>query len=175
MVVPMQKVIAMFDDIKEHVSDYKDEEALIAYLNRILDKEAFDRSGKIYGLGHAIYTISDPRALALKKYARSMAVLKNRLDDFELVESVERLGIPMIMERKKMEIPICANVDLYSGLVYSMLGIPTELYTPLFAIARVAGWCAHRIEEVMTGNRIMRPAYRAVIHNTPYIPVEDRR
>ena len=168
------KVMTMFDDIKEHVTDYKDEEELTAYLNKILDGAAFDHSGKIYGLGHAIYTMSDPRALALKKYARSMAVLKNRLDDFELVESVERLGIPMIMERKKMDIPICANIDMYSGLVYSMLGIPTELYTPLFAIARIAGWCAHRIEEVMTCNRIMRPAYRAVIHNTPYIPVENR-
>lgn len=168
------KVIRMFEDIKANVSDCKDDEELTAYLNKILDGDAFDHSGKIYGLGHAIYTMSDPRALSLKKYARSMAVLKNRLDEFELIESVERLGIPMIMKRKNLDIPICANIDLYSGLVYSMLDIPAELYTPLFAIARIAGWCAHRIEEVMTCNRIMRPAYRAVIHNTPYIPVEKR-
>lgn len=167
-------VMAMFQDIKHNVSDHNDDDEISAYLSKILDGDAGDHSGKIYGLGHAVYTKSDPRSVLLKKYAMSLAEQKGRADDFRLMESVERLGIPLIMQRRKSRLPICANVDLYSGLVYSMLGIPQDLYTPLFAIARIAGWCAHRIEEITSCNRIIRPAYRAAIQKTGYIPMEQR-
>ncbi len=169
-----KKVMDMFEDIKAHVGDPQDDDELRAYLIKILDGEANDHSGKIYGLGHAVYTQSDPRAEMLKKYAGSMAVIKDREDDFALFESIERVGIPLIMQRKNMTIPMCSNVDLYSGLVYSMLDIPEDLYTPLFAIARIAGWCAHRMEEVITGGRIMRPAYRAAGTRNKYVPISER-
>ena len=168
------KVMEMYRDIKSHVSDAADEAGILDYLNHILDGTANDRSGKIYGLGHAIYTISDPRAVMLREYAREVAVEKGMEEDLALMEQVERLGIPLLMERKNQDIPMCANVDLYAGLIYSMLGIPEELYTPLFATARVTGWCAHRIEEVLTGGRIMRPAYRAAVHHDHYIPMDQR-
>jgi len=168
------KVMEMYRDIKAHVSDAGDEAGLLDYLNKILDKTAGDRSGKIYGLGHAIYTMSDPRAVMLREYAREVAMEKGMEEDLALMENVERLGIPLLMERKKQDIPMCANVDLYAGLIYSMLGIPEELYTPLFATARVTGWCAHRIEEVLTGGRIMRPAYRAAVHHDHYVPLDER-
>jgi citrate synthase len=168
------KVMEMFKNIRENVRDYNDDEELRAYLAQIFDGNANDRSGKIYGLGHAVYTISDPRAVLLKKYASSLAEKNGRSEDFRLMESIERLGIPLIMEKKKISIPMCANVDMYSGLVYSMLGIPDELFTPLFAIARIAGWCAHRIEEVTTCSRIMRPAYRAAVKPHEYIPMQER-
>lgn len=168
------KVMEMYRDIKEHVSDAGDEAAMRDYLNRILDGTANDHSGKIYGLGHAIYTKSDPRAVMLREYAREVAAEKGMEEDLALMESVERLGIPLIMERKNQNMPMCANVDLYAGLIYSMLGIPEELYTPLFATARVTGWCAHRIEEVLTGGRIMRPAYRAAVHHERYVPMNER-
>ena len=168
------KVMQMFRDIREHVGMAPDDAALDAYLDRILDGEAGDRSGKIYGLGHAVYTMSDPRAVVIKKYAASLAGAKGRLHDLELMERVEARGIEKIMTRKHQSIPMCANVDLYSGLIYSMLEIPEDLYTPLFATARIAGWCAHRLEELATGNRIMRPAYRAMLIKEPYIPVDAR-
>lgn len=168
------KVMEMFGHIKEDVSNYNDDQELRRYLSELLDGGRGDGSGKIYGLGHAVYTISDPRALVIKKYARTLAETKGRLQELELMENVERIGIELIMERKHMTIPMCANVDMYSGLIYSMLGIPVELYTPLFAIARSAGWCAHRMEEALTGNRIMRPAYRSAIKKTEYIPMEQR-
>lgn len=164
----------MFLDIKENVPNPQDDGALRDYLVKILNGEAGDRSGKIYGLGHAVYTISDPRAVLLKKYARSMAEEKGRGDDFRLMESIERLGIPLIVEKKHLTIPICANVDMYSGLVYSMLGIPDDLLTPLFATARISGWCAHRIEEVLTGGRIIRPAYKAGAEKRSYTEIEER-
>ena len=164
----------MFRDIREHVGEAPDDASLDAYLDRILDGEAGDRSGKIYGLGHAVYTMSDPRAVVIKKYAAALARDKGRADDLELMERVEELGIRKIMTRKHQSIPMCANVDLYSGLIYSMLDIPEDMYTPLFATARIAGWCAHRLEELATGNRIMRPAYRAMLMKVPYIPVEAR-
>lgn len=164
----------MFLDIKANVSDPADDGALKDYLVKMLDGEAGDRSGKIYGLGHAVYTISDPRAVLLKKYARTMAEEKGLSEDFRILESVERLGIPLIMERKHLTIPICANVDMYSGFVYSMLGIPDDLLTPLFATARIAGWCAHRIEEILTGGRIIRPAYKAGAAKRPYTEIEQR-
>ena len=168
------RVLKMFRDIKSNVGEAPTDAALGAYLDRILDGEANDRSGKIYGLGHAIYTISDPRAIIIQRYAARLAELKGRLGDLELMERVEKLGIEKIMARKHQSIPMCANVDMYSGLIYNMLGIPEDLYTPLFASARIAGWCAHRLEEVLTGNRIMRPAYRAALKKAPYIPIDAR-
>ncbi|MCD8017432.1 MAG: citrate synthase [Oscillospiraceae bacterium] len=144
------------------------------YISRILRKEAGDRSGMIYGIGHAVYTESDPRSVMLKKYARSMAEASGRGEQFSFVSRFEDMSIEMLTEFKKLETPICSNVDLYSGLVYSMLSIPQDLYTPLFAIARISGWCAHRIEEVMTGKRIMRPAYRSALHNVLYVPMNER-
>ena len=168
------KVMEMFQYIKENAGSPGDKGALQNYLKRLLDGDAGDRSGKIYGLGHAVYTVSDPRAVLLKRYAKTMAEQKGFLADFELMEAVEELGIPLLMERKKKDVPVCANVDMYSGLVYSMLGIPQELYTPLFAIARIAGWCAHRMEEILTCRKIMRPAYRAAVRKVPYIPMDQR-
>lgn len=168
------KALAMIDDIREHVSDLKDDEEIARHLRLILDGEAFDHSGKLYGLGHAVYTLSDPRAVLIKKYARALAEKWGRMDDFRLVESVERLGPAEIARRKHNTSPICANVDLYSGLVYDMLGIPRELFTPLFATARIAGWCAHRIEEATTCHRIMRPAYHATAKKLAYVPMDQR-
>ena len=168
------KVMEMFRYVKENVNP-RDDGSIKDYLAKILDGEAGDKSGKIYGLGHAVYTISDPRAVLLKKYAQHMAEVKGYGEDFQLLQKIEELGIPMIQERKKNPTPMCANVDMYSGLVYSMLGIPQDVFTPLFASARIAGWCANRIEEVLTCHRIMRPAYRAVVKHVPYIPVEQRK
>ncbi|MBQ2602706.1 MAG: citrate synthase [Oscillospiraceae bacterium] len=170
-----KKVMDMFNDLKANVKDVKDDAEVSYYLEKLLDGEAFDGAGKIYGLGHAVYTMSDPRAEALKKYAQKMAESTGNLDDFLLMETIERLGIPMIMDKKGKTMPICANVDMYSGLVYTMLGIPEDLLTPLFAIARIAGWCSHRIEEVLTGGRIIRPAYRSVAKKQVYVPMEKRK
>lgn len=168
------KVMDMFRDICENVRDYNDDEEVAAYLNKLVDGTAGDGSKKIYGLGHAVYTMSDPRAVILKYYAEKMAENKGYGEQFKLMETVERLGIPLIMERKKLPVPICANVDMYSGLVYKMLGIPEDLFTPLFAIARIPGWCAHRIEEVLTCNKIIRPAYRAAFSKEEYKPMSER-
>ena len=152
-------------------TDAKIRDALAA----ILAKRGGDRSGKIYGLGHAIYTISDPRAEAIKRHAAKIVQEKGFSREFEILEAVERIGIPMVMEKTGRELPMCANVDLYSGLVYKALGIPADLCTPLFAISRVAGWCAHRLEEVLCGGRIIRPAYRSSIKRVPYVPMAERR
>ena len=167
------KVMEMFRYVKENVNP-RDDGSIKDYLAKILDGEAGDKSGKIYGLGHAVYTISDPRAVLLKKYAQHMAEVKGYGEDFQLLQKIEELGIPMIQERKKNPTPMCANVDMYSGMVYSMLGIPQDVFTPLFASARIAGWCANRIEEVVTCHRIMRPAYRAVTTHEAYIPLDQR-
>ena len=167
------KVMEMFHYIKENV-DPHDDGSIKDYLCKLLDGAAGDRSGKLYGLGHAVYTISDPRAVLLKKYAQHMAEIKGYAEDFALLQKVETLGIPLIQERRGSDTPMCANVDMYSGLVYTMLGIPEEVFTPLFASARIAGWCANRIEEVVTCHRIMRPAYRAVTTHEKYIPMEER-
>lgn len=169
------KVKAMFTSVKENVSDPGDDGAMRDYLNLIIDKKAGDGSGKIYGLGHAVYTKSDPRAEIIKVYAKGMAAHKGMEEDYEYLSSIERIGSELLMERKKnLVTPVCANVDLYSGLVIRMLGIPDELFTPLFALARISGWCAHRMEEVMTGKRIMRPAYRAAERSVDYVPMEKR-
>ena len=167
------KVMEMFQYIKENV-DPHDDGSIKDYLNKLLDGEAGDRSGKIYGLGHAVYTISDPRAVLLKKYAQHMAEIKGYAEEFALLQKVEELGIPLVQERRHNDTPMCANVDMYSGLVYTMLGIPEDVFTPLFASARIAGWCANRMEEVITCHRIMRPAYRAVTIKDHYVPIEER-
>ena len=167
------KVMQMFRDVKAHV-DAKDDGSIRDYLVKILSREAGDRSGKIYGLGHAVYTLSDPRAVLLKKYAGHLAEIKGFADDFALLEKVETIGASLLQEKRRSDDPICANVDMYSGLVYHMLGIPQEVFTPLFATARIAGWCANRMEEVLTGNRIMRPAYRAVTIRNHYLPMDER-
>ena len=168
------KVMDMFRDVVEHVRDIDDDEEVSAYLNKIMDGTAGDGQKKIYGLGHAVYTLSDPRAVILKEYAASVAQKKGYAEHFRLMENIERLGIPIIMEKKKLAVPICSNVDMYSGLVYRMLDIPEDLFTPLFAIARISGWCAHRIEELATCNKIIRPAYRAAFEQQDYVPMAQR-
>ena len=169
-----KKVMEMFQYIEEGVRDWTDEEEVSAYLGRLMDKEAGDRSGLIYGMGHAIYTLSDPRAVLLKKYAKGLAESKGMLDEFQLYEAVERLT-PRVMAAHGQRKVVCANVDLFSGFVYKMMGIPMELYTPLFAMARMVGWCAHRVEELFTpGGRIIRPAYKVVAPLRPFVPLEER-
>ena len=169
------KVTQMFADIKDHVKDWTSEEEITAYLEKILDKQAFDRKGLIYGIGHAVYTMSDPRALILKKQVEKLSIEKGRHDEFELYERIEVLAPKLICERQRGRKPICANVDFYSGFLYSMLGIPEELITPLFAIARIAGWSAHRMEELITSGKIIRPAYMGVQPNCEYIPLTYRK
>ena len=168
------KVQEMFDCIKPLVGDVNDDEEVARVLGRVLDREIGDGTGKIYGMGHAIYTKSDPRAIMLKKYAEDLAVKKGYGDDFKLLQSIERVTPSLFKERKGSNKALCANVDLYSGLVYRMLGIPPEMYTPLFAIARVSGWCAHRIEEIQTANRIIRPAYKCIARPQSYVSLAER-
>ena len=170
-----KKVMEMFGYIEQDVRDWKDDDEVRSYLTKLIRKDAGDGSGLIYGMGHAIYTLSDPRAVILKKFAKNVAAKKGMLEEFELFESVERLT-PEVFAREKGESKVvCANVDMYSGLVYKMMGIPPELYTPLFAIARMVGWCAHRVEEVYNpGNRIIRPAYKAVAPIRPFVPLDQR-
>jgi len=167
-------VMRQFEEIKANVKDWSDEEEVANYLRRILRREAGDGTGLIYGMGHAIYTKSDPRAVVLKNSARSLAKTTGFLDELHLMESIERLSPNLFTEVTGKYKPLCANVDMYSGLVYQMLGIPQELYTPIFAIARITGWCAHRIEEVMTGGRIIRPAYRAIMPTRRYQDLAER-
>ncbi len=168
------KVMGMMDDIKKNVSNWKDEAEIAAYLTKIVNKEAYDNSGLIYGMGHAVYTLSDPRACILKKCAEELATEKGYTDEFNLYSTIEKLAPQVFAEVKGSSKPICANVDLYSGFVYKMLDIPTELYTPLFAVARIVGWCAHRIEEVIGNGRIIRPAYKSVCSRTKYVKLSDR-
>jgi citrate synthase len=169
-----KKVMEQFACIERDIKDWKNDDEICAYLRRILNKEAGDGSGLIYGMGHAVYTLSDPRAVKLKKLAKVLAAKKGMLDQFELIESVERLTPYVFAEKHGGESVMCANVDMYSGFVYKMLNIPVELYTPLFAVARCVGWCAHRIEEVYNDNKIMRPAYKAIEKTKPYIQMNDR-
>ncbi len=167
------KVMRMFDDMREHV-DCSDKEAIRDYLVRLLNKEAFDRAGLIYGMGHAVYSKSDPRADILRKYARLLSIEKGMEEEFALYETVEMLAPEIISARRKMYKGISANVDFYSGMVYKMLGLPYEMYTPIFAIARIAGWSAHRMEEIQNAGKIIRPAYINVKPNAPYIPIDER-
>ncbi|MBQ8688699.1 MAG: citrate/2-methylcitrate synthase [Ruminococcus sp.] len=168
------KVMEMFDDLKQNVPDWKDEDALREYLRRLLDREGFDKSGLIYGMGHAIYSISDPRAELLKTFAEKLSVEKDCHDEFMLYANVERIAKELIAAKRKIYKGVCANVDLYSGFVYRMLNIPTELFTPLFAIARIAGWSAHRIEELINCNKIIRPAYKSVSEPRTYKMLGER-
>ena len=168
------KVENMFADIKANVENWEDEDELAEYLRKILRKEAFDKSGLIYGMGHAVYTLSDPRELILKEYARQLAKEKGMEREYALYERVERLAGNLVMEQRQLFKNVCANVDFYSGFVYSMLGIPQELFTPIFAISRMPGWSAHRLEELRNAGKIIRPAYKYVGHHVEYLDLEDR-
>lgn len=169
------KAKQMFEDIKTHVSDWTDEKAIRDYLIKITDKETFDKTGLIYGVGHAVYTESDPREVILKEYAKKLAAEKNRMEEFDFYERVERIAKQVVIEKRRLFKPICANVDFYSGFVYDMLRIPEELFTPLFAIARISGWCAHRLEEIVNHGKIIRPAYKYVAEHLDYVPLEERQ
>ena len=169
------KAYAMMCDLRQNVSDITDEAQVREYLAKIIRKEAFDKSGLIYGIGHAVYTLSDPRTRLLKMHAEELAKETGKDDIFNLYTMVERVAPEVFHEVKKSDKIMCANVDYYAGFVYSMLGIPPELFTPIFASARIAGWSAHRIEEVVTGGRIMRPAYKCVSKRREYIPVDERK
>lgn len=168
------KVAAMFDDMKENVGDWTDENEVKSYLRKLLNKEAFDRSGLIYGMGHAVYSESDPRAKVFKKFVEQLSCEKGREAEFRLYSLVERLAPEVIAEERRIYKGVCANVDFYSGFVYRMLGIPDELFTPLFAVSRIAGWSAHRIEELINSNKIIRPAYKAVSPMREYLDMTDR-
>jgi citrate synthase len=170
-------VLEMMENIKANVKDWTDENEVEQYLLKILRKEANDFSGKIYGIGHAVYTISDPRAIILKKKARELAVEKGRLKEFELYELIEKLTpeVLRVFKGEKFTKVVCINVDFYSGFVYDCLKIPKELYTPIFAVARVAGWCTHRIEELtFSAKRIIRPAFKNVTAIQAYKPLDER-
>ena len=168
------KVMQMFDDIKEHCPDMKDNDLLAEYLHHILEKEGFDETGLIYGMGHAVYTLSDPRERSLKKFAQMLSVEKGKEDEFAFYDSVEKISGMLIARKRHLFKPICANVDFYSGFVYTMLGIPRELFTPIFAISRISGWSAHRLEELVNNGKIIRPAYRYVGVHHPYKSMEER-
>ncbi|MGN8897908.1 citrate/2-methylcitrate synthase [Flavonifractor sp. HCP28S3_F3] len=170
-----KKVMEMFGHIEANVKNWKDDDEVKDFLGKLLRKEAGDRSGLIYGMGHAIYTLSDPRAVILKRFAKKLAATKGMEDEFALYEAVERLTPEVLLSVKGENKVVCANVDLFSGMVYKMMGIPQELYTPLFAVARIVGWCAHRLEEVyQPGNRIIRPAYKAVAPMRTFVPLDQR-
>lgn len=164
----------MFADIKRNISDWNDEEQITEYLEKILHKEAFDKTGVIYGLGHAVYSISDPRALIFKDFVKKLSVEKGRENEFNFYSTIERISAELIAKERKIFKGVSANIDFYSGFVYSMLGLPVELYTPLFAIARISGWSAHRIEELNNAGKIIRPAYMCVQDRQEYIPKDKR-
>ncbi len=169
------KVADMFDDMMEKVTNWESDEQIAQYLNDILDKKAFDNAGLIYGMGHAVYSISDPRAKIFKHYVEKLSHEKGTEREFEFYNRVERLAPEIINAKRHTYKAISANIDFYSGFVYKMLGIPKELYTPLFAIARTAGWCAHRIEELVSNGKIIRPAYKNVIKHNSYIDMNNRK
>lgn len=168
------RVVEMMDEIKANVKDWSSDKEVRDYLYKIAKKEAFDHTGKIYGMGHAVYTISDPRALLLREKARALALEKGCIEEYNLYRMIEEIAPEIIMEVHHSDKQICANVDLYSGFVYTMLNIPRELYTPIFAISRIAGWSAHRIEEIVAGGRIYRPAYKNVCEPRKYVPIDQR-
>ena len=168
------KVVEMMRDLKESVSDLNDEAAVKEYLGKLLDKQAFDKKGLIYGMGHAVYSLSDPRARIFKGFVERLAKAKGREADFKIYSAVERLAPEVIAEKRKIYKGVSANVDFYSGFVYSMLDIPLELYTPIFAIARIVGWSAHRMEELVNMDKIIRPAYRSIMPEKAYVPLEER-
>ncbi len=168
------KVVEMMRDIEKNVTDWEDEDAVRDYLRRILNKEVFDRKGLIYGMGHAVYSLSDPRAQVFKGFVQQLAAAKGREKDFALYSMIERLAPEVISQKAHIYKGVSANVDFYSGFVYSMLEIPLEMYTPIFAIARIAGWSAHRLEELINMDKIIRPAYKSVMQERDYVDIEDR-
>lgn len=168
------KVVQMMEDLKANVEDITDRDQVKAYLEKILAGEAFDHKGLIYGMGHAIYSVSDPRAQVFKKFVRGLAEEKHMDKEFKLFSMIEEMAPELIAKKRKMYKGVSANVDFYSGFVYSMLGIPLELYTPIFAIARIVGWSAHRLEELINVDKIIRPAYKSLVEEREYIDIEDR-
>ena len=169
------KVIDMFHHLKEQISDWNDIDEIDTYLKRILNKEAYDKSGLIYGIGHAVYTLSDPRAVELKKLAGDLAKEKGREEEYNFLRLLEQEGIKCVTAQRKSAKSICSNVDFYSGFVYEMIGLPAEIYTPIFAMARIVGWTAHRMEELnFEGRRIIRPAYKNILECKSYIPLSER-
>ena len=168
------KVVKMFDDMKNNVRNYTDEEEVGCYLRKLLHKEAFDKAGLIYGMGHAVYSLSDPRANIVRSFVKSLSEEKGRQEEFQLYSLVEQLAPKIIGEERKIYKGVSANVDFYSGFVYSMLDLPLELYTPIFAIARISGWSAHRIEELINAGKIIRPAYKNVLPLQEYKPLDER-
>lgn len=168
------KVVQMFEHLKENIKDWEDEEEISSYLLSILRKEAFDKKGLIYGMGHAVYSISDPRARVFRMYVENLSVEKGMTKEFGLYSKVEKLAPIVISNERKIYKGVSANVDFYSGFVYNMLGLPTELFTPIFAIARISGWSAHRLEELVNAGKIIRPAYKNVSPRKPYIPMSER-
>jgi citrate synthase len=169
------KAQQMFDDLKQHCKDWEDEEEIEAYLTNILDGNAFDGSGLIYGMGHAVYTLSDPREVVLKSLAEKLAEEKGLQQEFALHDKVEKISSRLLMHHRHVVKPVCANVDFYSGFVYTMLGIPRELFTPLFAISRISGWSAHRLEELVNKGKIIRPAYKYVGHHREFEELDKRK
>jgi len=168
------KVVKMMNDIKEHVKDLKDEEEIRSYVDKILNGQAFDGKGLIYGMGHAVYSLSDPREEVFKSFVDKLAVDKNREEDLNLYKTIERIAPELIAGERKIFKGVSPNVDFYSGFVYDMLGIPLELFTPLFAVGRISGWCAHRLEEMVTMDKIIRPAYKSLVEAKEYIPRDER-
>ena len=168
------KVSEMMEDIADHVRDWSSDQEVSDYLMKVLRKETFDHSGLIYGLGHAVYTITDPRAEAVRSYARALAEKKGELDRFELIRRIERLGPQLMRDVMHITKPISTNIDMYTGFVYTMLGIPKDLFTPLFALSRLSGWAAHRMEELYGPARIIRPTYSAYMDDRAYVPIEGR-
>lgn len=168
------KVVHMLEDMKQQIEDWEDDKAIEDYLARLLNKEAFDQSGLIYGIGHAVYSISDPRAIILKEYAEKLAAEKGLSHEFQFYQKIEALAPKVIAEKRKIYKGVSANVDFYSGFVYNMLNLPLELYTPIFAIARIAGWSAHRVEEIVNRGKIIRPAYKSVAKHKTYVPIAER-
>ena len=157
------KVMEMMEDIRNHVSDYSDRDEIAAYLSKILDKEVFDGKGLIYGMGHAVYSLSDPRERVFKHYVEKLAMEKGREEDMQLYQNIEELAPQLIAEKRHIFKGVSPNIDFYSGFVYELLGIPQELYTAMFAVARIVGWSAHRIEELICTDKIIRPAYKSVM------------
>lgn len=169
-----KKVVQMFEDLKQNIKDWEDDDEIKDYLQKILDRQAFDQAGKIYGMGHAVYSISDPRSVILKKHVAKLAREKGLEDEFNLYQKVEALSPELIDQSRKTNKAVSSNVDFYSGFIYRMLGIPPELFTPMFAVARIAGWSAHRIEEIVNDGKIIRPCYKSVSQRRPYIAMDER-
>lgn len=169
------KVVEMIDNIKKNVKDYTDEEEVKSYLTKILNKEVFDGKGLIYGMGHAVYSLSDPRATVFRGFVEKLSKEKGLTKDYQLCSTIERLAPEIIARERKIYKGVSANIDFYSGFIYNMLGLPKELFTPIFAISRIAGWSAHRMEELLLNGKIIRPAYQNISPRAPYIPLDERK